>query len=234
MISKKPESQRRTLCETTDTAPSLHHQFNLKYALPYIKGKTILDIGCWTGQFEKLVAKHTKSITGIDPNKEAISFAKKHIKNATFVVSTAEKLPFKKNAFDTVTIMDVIEHVPVGEEIQVFEEINRVLKSKGTLVLSTPSRHPISILLDPAYFLIGHRHYSIEGLQKLLSKAGFKIKTHKHVGNVWELLFHNVELLLKHTIKVSVSKPKWLEEKINVGYVSNGFSEVYLVAKKID
>ncbi len=234
MLSKKPESQRRTLCESTDSAPSLHHQFNLKYSLPHIKGKEVLDIGCWTGQFEQLIQKHTKSITGVDPNKKAISFAKKHIKNAKFVVSTAEKLPFKKNRFDTVTIMDVIEHVPVGEELQVLLEIKRVLKTKGTLILSTPSRHPISILLDPAYFLIGHRHYSIEGLEKLLLEAGFKIKTFKHVGNIWELLFHNLELLLKHTIKVSISKPKWLEKQINEGYESNGFSEVYLVAKKID
>ncbi len=231
-MSKNQESQRRTLCETTDTKPSIHHQFNASYSKKYVKGKDVLDIGCWTGQFDSLIFPFAKSVTGIDPNKKAIAFAKRMTPKAAFFVSEAQKLPFKNKSFDTVTIMDVIEHVPVNTEGQVLSEIYRVLRPGGHLVLSTPNRHVISILFDPAFFLIGHRHYSVGQLKKLLADNNLKVKSAQLVGNIWELLMHNVELVIKHTVGTTVYKPKWLVQKIKEGYSNKGFAEVYLVAQK--
>lgn len=232
MISKRLEAQRRTLCISTDKEPSIHHKFNLAYSKKYIKGKDVLDIGCWTGQFETLIAPIAKSVTGIDPNKKAINYAKRQVKKVKFVVSNAEVLPFKKHSFDTVTIMDVIEHVPQGTESQVFSEIYRVLKPNGTLILSTPNRHIVSILLDPAYFLIGHRHYSVNKLKDMLLEKGFIVTNTRLVGNLWELVFHNIELLVKHLLKKSFTKPTWVMQAISQGYNKKGFAEVYLIAKK--
>lgn len=232
MISTRLEAQRRTLCTSTDKEPSLHHKFNLTYSKKYIKGKDVLDIGCWTGQFESLIAPIAKSATGIDPNKRAINYAKRQVSNVKFVVSSAEVLPFKKHSFDTVTIMDVIEHVPVGTEAQVFSEIYRVLRPNGTLVLSTPNRHIVSILLDPAYFLIGHRHYSVNKLKDMLLEKGLIVSNTRLVGNLWELVFHNIELLVKHLLKKSLTKPEWILRAISRGYSDKGFAEVYLIAKK--
>ena len=47
--------------------------------------------------------------------------------------------PFKGNAFDVVTLFEVIEHIPVTSLKDVMKEIKRVLKEGGMLIVTTPN-----------------------------------------------------------------------------------------------
>lgn len=63
-----------------DNKPSIHHIFNFNFSKPYIRNKKVLDVGCWTRQFESLVTSYLKEIAGIDSSNEAINFAPKNYK----------------------------------------------------------------------------------------------------------------------------------------------------------
>jgi ubiquinone/menaquinone biosynthesis C-methylase UbiE len=214
-----------------DENPSIHHIYNFNLAKPYIKNKIVLDIGCWTGQIEKLASKYTKKITGLDPSKEAIKIAKTKNKTANFIVGSATKLKFPKQSFDTVIFVEVIEHIPQGTEKIAIKEINRVLKPKGHLILSTPNNNIISIMLDPAFFLIKHRHYSVKEITNLLEKENFQIKKIYKTGGIFFLTKSILETICKYSLG---KKPKisWLERRVEAEYQNVGFATIHFIAQK--
>lgn len=228
------ESIRRRVNLDFDLKPSFHHKFNLNFSLPYVKNKKVLDIGCWTGQFEQIACKYTKQIVGIDPGVEAIKTAKKLVPKAKFFVGDALNLKFKDNSFDTVTIMDVIEHIPKGTEEKCLKEIKRVLKPNGYLIISTPYSHLISILLDPAFFIIGHRHYSEKKLKRLLSSNGFKVVKVKKTGGIFRLCVPLLQMIYKHIFKRKFEISKSIENKIKKEYSNkSAFAQINIIAKNI-
>lgn len=231
---KKTESNRRKLIKNHDEKLSIHHFYNFNIAKKYIVKKDILDIGCWTGAFLNLAKNDAKSLSGIDPGVEAIRVAKKLVPKGNFKIGEAQNLSFKNKSFDTVTLLEVLEHVPAGNEQKVITEIHRVLRPKGHLILSTPNNNIISILGDPAYFLIGHRHYSMSYLEKLLKSNGFKIIwTHK-TGGFIRILTINIELIAKHLFKKSITQwPTFIDNIIKGEYKKGGFFENHLIAQKI-
>jgi ubiquinone/menaquinone biosynthesis C-methylase UbiE len=228
------ESIRRKVNLDFDLKPSFHHIFNVNFSLPYIKDKKVLDIGCWTGQFEKVASKYTKEIWGIDPGIEAIKIAKGLVPDAEFKVGNALHLKFKNNSFETVTILDVIEHIPKNTEEKCLKEIKRVLKPNGHLIISTPNAHLLSILLDPAFFLLDHRHYSEKKLKNLLINSGFKVIKIKKTGGIMRMTTSIIQTVYKHLFKKKFIMPNWLQKKINNEYTRHGFAEIHIIAKVDD
>lgn len=143
-----------------------------------VNGKVILDIGCGSGWIEEmLLSRGAKRITGIDVAKDVIRKGKaKKLKNVKYMVASAIDLPFRKNSFDTIVTSEVIEHIPKNTEQQMFNEIERVLKPGGVFYLTTPHKNIVVQLLDPAWWLAGHRHYSKTELQEYCDKANLKVK----------------------------------------------------------
>lgn len=226
------EETRRSIAENYDEKPSIHHIFNYEISKNYIKNKKILDIGCWTGQFVQLALKSTNRVYGIDPGIDAIAFAKKKYPKATFKVGVAQQLPFNKNSFDVVTYLEVIEHLPKEFEDVSIKEIHRVLRKKGTLILSTPSNHLVSIMLDPAFFLIGHRHYSERYVTSLLENQGFAIKKVYTTGGYFRLIRLIIDSLAKHLLHTQINYPSFILNKIKDEYYSGGFAQLHIVAEK--
>lgn len=143
-----------------------------------IRHKKVLDIGSGFGWFEQyFVKKKPKSMVGIEPSDEAIKIARGiEDKRVKFYKGSALKLPFKKGSIDTAVCFEVLEHVPKGTEYKTFVEIKRVLKVGGILYLTTQNRSLISNLFDPAWLLIGHRHYRPSDVSSFAEKCDFSIK----------------------------------------------------------
>lgn len=226
------EETRRIVNQSSDETPSIHHIYNYQLAKPYSKNKKLLDVGCWTGQFISLALESTSNVYGIDPGKEAISYAKHKYKKAHFKVGTADELPYKNSSFDVVTFLEVIEHIPKESETKSLLEICRVLKPKGILVLSTPSNHPLSILLDPAYFMIGHRHYGVKQLSTMIKTSGFDILEIKKTGGLARLISLIVDSMVKHGLKRTFKHPAWLDQLIEREYTKGGFAQLHVIARK--
>lgn len=99
-----------------------------------VKGKKILDLGCGTGIYSKLLTKKGAKIKGIDISNKMIEIARKENSNVEFIVGGIEKLPYKNNEFDIVLSALVLEHVKNWSKI--LREVNRVLKKGGLFVFS--------------------------------------------------------------------------------------------------
>ena len=108
---------------------------NLLRILNIKKGDRILDVGCGQGYFSREMAAIGAEVKGIDISKELISIAKsKEMKNVSYVVGSAsDPLPFETSYFDKAIIVLALQNIQdVGK---VFEEIARVLKKEGSLIV---------------------------------------------------------------------------------------------------
>ncbi|MBU0957878.1 MAG: class I SAM-dependent methyltransferase [Nanoarchaeota archaeon] len=136
------------------------------------KKNKILEVGCGSGEMTKKLADKAK-ITAIDLDKKQIKHAKENIKNATFKIVDATKLPFKNNSFDAAYSINVLHHIPPYEKV--FSEVYRVLKKQGTFYLvdvrSWVFKSRIPKLIGDIY----ERTEPQSVIIKMLKKQGFKI-----------------------------------------------------------
>jgi len=99
-----------------------------------------------------------------------------------------DEFPYRDENFDFVLFCEVIEHL-VSNPIKTLEQIYRILKPKGTLILTTPNVARQSNIdklqkneniYDPysSYGTYGrhNREYTVKEISDLLTNTGFKIK----------------------------------------------------------
>ena len=111
----------------------------LEHLNKFIKNRDkVLDIGCGNGRLLNLFKSVEIDYTGIDSSKKLIEIAKKnHGSERNFIHANALSLPFQDKTFDTVFSIAVLHHVPSKKFRTSFvTEASRVLKPKGTLVLT--------------------------------------------------------------------------------------------------
>ncbi|MEH1881454.1 glycosyltransferase [Nostoc sp.] len=127
--------------------PSLNGQIKYehlhRYALcvDYVAGKTVLDIACGEGYGCALFASTAKSVVGVDINSEVVDYATNEYSthnNVRFIVGSCDSVPLSDNSVDVVTSFETIEHHDKHEEMM--QEIKRVLKPDGVLIISSPNR----------------------------------------------------------------------------------------------
>lgn len=172
---------------TTDLSARLHHSLSFVDDND-IKNKTVLDIGCGFGWCElNFLDRGVKQITGIEISPADLVTAKASIRDprVKFVVGSATNLPFPDKSFDTVVSWEVIEHIPDRKEEIMVQEVGRVLRPGGSFYLSTPHRSFWSNVLDPAWWLTGHRHYSKKQLTRYGRGSGFAVTDMKVRGGFW-------------------------------------------------
>lgn len=114
------------------------------------KGSKVLDVGCATGYFaEKLKEKRCK-VWGVEIGKEAGRVARKYCEKV--IIGDVEKmreLPFEKNFFDYILLLDILEHLK--EPLSVLRMVKPYLKS------SNSSTQGESLLISPPWgSLFGH------------------------------------------------------------------------------
>jgi ubiquinone/menaquinone biosynthesis C-methylase UbiE len=121
--------------ETRD-ATELYPWHNV--VIDFLKGdlspKEILDVGCGIGKIFQRIVAGTK--VGIDLSLSAVKIACQR-SDALYVYGVAENLPFRDEAFDIITFLEVIEHI--DDQDACLAEISRVLKKDGLLILSFPN-----------------------------------------------------------------------------------------------
>lgn len=104
----------------------------------------ILDYGCGTGGTTKFLEKYGQ-VYGVDINSTAIKFSQK--RNVNCQIIKKNKIPFKKNTFDLVVLLDVIYHKSFNTNLDL-KEIKRVLKPNGILLVTNPTLKILSSYHD--------------------------------------------------------------------------------------
>lgn len=181
--------------------------------------KTYLDIGC--GATGYTVIEATKQNNwfsfGIDISLEAMIKAQRFAKDqgvankTAFIVSSAQNLPFRKDTFDYISAISLLEHLE--DDKKTVDQIKNILKKDKFLYICVPNTYlKMWPFIWPFYYFndlkIGHkRHYSIKNLNKLLNL--FTLKRVIYNGHLIKFL----QLFLEKT-KIINNKLWWkIEEK---------------------
>jgi len=104
-----------------------------RYALNSQKPMRLLDVGCLDGVAVSIFNELGVRAEGIDPSSEAVEIGRRNGLNLH--VGYLHELEFPESSYDVVTLYEVIEHLE--KPVDLFEEIARILKSGGVLVVGT-------------------------------------------------------------------------------------------------
>ena len=119
------------------------HAATYAFALSYVKGHRVLDLGCGTGYGTEVLAQVAAEVVGVDVSGEAIvhataRFAKENLEFRQIGRLPEQPLPFEDGLFDVVTSFQVIEHIEAAG--QYLDEVQRVLAPDGVFLCVTPDR----------------------------------------------------------------------------------------------
>ena len=173
------------------------------------------DIGCYFGYFTRKVVESFPHLQcfGIDYFPDNIRIANLlHENGVKYLEMSVYDLDFPDQYFDFITFQEVIEHI--DRPVDAVREINRVLKSGGYLIISTPNavafpniiynifreyrnfylrfanrspKVPHEIFFENVEW---NRHiyaWSVNTLSTLLLSNGFEYVEHRMVANTWWL-----------------------------------------------
>jgi 2-polyprenyl-3-methyl-5-hydroxy-6-metoxy-1,4-benzoquinol methylase len=126
-------------CERT-FASRMYHEHIARYlfAAQIAKGKSVIDVGCGVGYGSRRLAElGAGSVYALDLSEGAIEHARKHYHHANVQFEPGNAEHFKtEKTFDVAVCFELIEHV--RRPRKVLENIKRVLKAEGILLMSTP------------------------------------------------------------------------------------------------
>jgi 2-polyprenyl-3-methyl-5-hydroxy-6-metoxy-1,4-benzoquinol methylase len=156
-------------------------QIALRNKLKLINGfktdaKTILDLGCGTGDFLKLCYKDGWEITGIEPSVKARDIANQKLNNLVFDANEINN--FKNKKFDVITLWHVLEHLPNLKEAII--NFKQLLKPNGVLIVAVPNFKSYDANYYQSYWAAWDVprhlwHFSQFSISKLFGEVSMKI-----------------------------------------------------------
>jgi ubiquinone/menaquinone biosynthesis C-methylase UbiE len=157
----------------------------------------VLDIGCGTGEFERLVlSEHPEQrMVGIDLSLKMLEIARQKCQaypNVAFCAASASALPFPDYSFDVIVSASALHYFDLPELS--LREMRRVLKAGGSVVIADWCKDYLLCrlfdivlkLIEPPY----QRCYTQTEFHRLLRAAQFDIQASRRVrfGLVWGLM----------------------------------------------
>ncbi len=151
------------------------------------------DVGCGSSH---ILADLPHSI-GVDMRHDKLAFMRRT--NKKLLQANGMVLPFRTGEFDCVICSEVIEHIP-DEDGKLIDELTRILKPGGTLILGTPDyggwQWPLIEWVygkvAPGAYADEHcTFYSFNSLKEALESRGYQILDHGYICKA-ELVFKAV------------------------------------------
>ena len=117
----------------------------------HLQGKNVLDVGCGGGILsESMALRGADSVLGIDMAEKSLAVAQLHaeqtqLSNISYRCISVEDLANEMpQAFDVVTCMEMLEHVP--DPASIIRSCAKLVKPNGKVFFSTINRNPKSYL----------------------------------------------------------------------------------------
>ncbi|MDX9952730.1 MAG: methyltransferase domain-containing protein [Anaerolineae bacterium] len=146
-----------------------------------------LDIGCGSS---KILASLPEGSVGMDIQLNKLRFSRRY--GRALANGDTFRLPFAAQSFDCVLSSQVIEHLPADDGV--FDEMVRVLRPEGRLIIGTPDYHSLWPIIERLYGFFAPNAYADEHithyyptlLRKKMEVFGFQLDTFKYVfGAEW-------------------------------------------------
>lgn len=100
-----------------------------------VEDAVALDVGCGIGLIERWLTPHFRQMYGVDITHEGVKEARQNVSNATFLQYDGARLPFPDDTFDVAFAICVLHHVPPPQWRAFTEEMSRVVKKGGLVVI---------------------------------------------------------------------------------------------------
>lgn len=116
------------------------HIERYRFACKFVKGKSVLDIACGVGYSGPMFLQAgAVSYDGVDINRKLIEYAANSYGSELINYSVGDICTFSNNKlFDLIACFETIEHVLNFKEA--IQNLHRLLKPGGTLIISSPNR----------------------------------------------------------------------------------------------
>jgi len=103
----------------------------------------VLELGCGIGTLSFLISKKVKlgTIEAVDISKRSIAFAKQKIKKSNFFFYAGNIVGYQpeiKNP-EIITLFDVLEHIPIEQHWDLFQNISSQMTSETILLINLPN-----------------------------------------------------------------------------------------------
>lgn len=142
-----------------------------------LRPHNVLDVGCATGFFLEAATQEGWTVFGVELSKYAAATAKKKFGERIFN-GTLEDAHYADNAFDLVTLSDLLEHIPCPQDF--LGEVRRILTQDGLLMIVTPDVSSLTARLMGSrwsHYKAEHLHYfSPRTITRLLAENGFTVE----------------------------------------------------------
>ena len=136
----------------------------------------LLEVGCGEGDFLVSAEAAGWQVTGVDFSPVAGKRARQRLKNGEVWSGQLQQAGLAADQFDLCVVSDVIEHV--RSPLDFLQEIHRVLKPGGTLLIATPSLdswHARTMRQKGRQFRVEPlTYFDRQTIQTALFKSGFR------------------------------------------------------------
>lgn len=152
----------------------------------------VLELGCGVGIFTKLLAKKVKNgiIEAVDLSEKSVAVAKNELKdrnNIHFDVADVVKYQPKNSDFDMITLMDVIEHIPLEHHGELFANLANIATEKTNILINIPNPQYIGYVRinHPESLQVIDQEVELFTLMQHLEQSGLELIYFEKYG-IWE------------------------------------------------
>ena len=155
--------------------------------VPFLVPGKALEMGCYKGEFTKLILKHFSDVTVVEAADELIDYCKREVSDdVKYIHATFETVDLQAE-YDAIFLMHTLEHL--DGPVLVLKRINQWLTDQGRLFLVVPNAHapsrqiavkmglvPYNSAVIESERLHGHRKtYSLDTLEHEALSGGLKV-----------------------------------------------------------
>ena len=204
----------------------------LEQALPFLPSRVALDLGCAQGILSYFARQKGGFWVSADEDMVNLKTAR-DILEKDLVQLSGEALPFKSQSCDLVLCLDYLEHI--NNDNLALEEIARVLKKEGQVILVTPHTgkffllHKLRSALGLKLEYFGHKRegYSATELEEKLGRAHLKLESKVTYSRFFS---ESIEMALNF-VYIKVLAPE-RSEKRRDGHIRPASPEEFSAQKK--